>query len=571
MASESPARHNNDRLLTWSLGSARSLIGLQLVSRLVTFVLNQGLIRLVSPQAYGTAAVQFELLMSTILFLSREGVRNSLLRIWPQQTNMDQPASAVSVAQCANLAALPFFLGLPTTFVTVVLYAFSASETTANQPHFHLALLIYATAAVGELLSEPMHNRAMGEVRTDARVKAEGLGIIVKTITTYLILLYDDNRRHLGELALIAFALGQLAYSATVFWTYKPQFPESSLWPISLPEQHQTPKKNSWSRLVANFFDPDALHLSMTMTSQSIVKHFLTEGDKFLVSYWSPLEHQGGYAIAVNYGSLVARVVFQPIEEMCRVYFSKALSGPMSQKNSATARTSGNSAALSQASGSLASLLSIQIAFSMLVVTFGSSYLPIVLQLLLPAQYISTSAPKVLSAWIWYIPVLALNGGLEAFYSSVATPQDLRAQSRWMLAFSVIYVLSATALYNIGFSDTSLVYANIANLTARIWYTATFVVIYFGKRMKSHQLILVNVVPGWKFSGMVALSFLAISRNKARQHVAEEVERLGRRALFSTLVLGHVAFGAGLGLVCVGLWWITEGKRLVARERIKAE
>lgn len=40
----------------------------------------------------------------------------------------------------------------------------------------------------------------------------------------------------------------------------------------------------------------------MTMTSQSLVKHFLTEGDKFLVSYWSPLEDQGGYAIAVNYG-----------------------------------------------------------------------------------------------------------------------------------------------------------------------------------------------------------------------------------------------------------------------------
>lgn len=41
----------------------------------------------------------------------------------------------------------------------------------------------------------------------------------------------------------------------------------------------------------------------MTMTSQSIVKHFLTEGDKFLVSYWSPLQDQGGYAIAVNYGT----------------------------------------------------------------------------------------------------------------------------------------------------------------------------------------------------------------------------------------------------------------------------
>ena len=46
------------------------------------------------------------------------------------------------------------------------------------------------------------------------------------------------------------------------------------------------------------------------MTGQSLVKHFLTEGDKFLVSRLSPLADQGGYAVAANYGSLVARIVF---------------------------------------------------------------------------------------------------------------------------------------------------------------------------------------------------------------------------------------------------------------------
>lgn len=159
MPSESPASHSDGRLLTRSLGSARSLIGLQLVSRLVTFVLNQGLVRLASPQAYGTVAVQFELLMSTILFLSREGVRNSLLRTWPQQTNVDESFTAISVAKCANLASLPFFFGLPTTLVAIALYAFFASEATGSQPHFYLALFSYAIAAVGELVSEPMHNR----------------------------------------------------------------------------------------------------------------------------------------------------------------------------------------------------------------------------------------------------------------------------------------------------------------------------------------------------------------------------------------------------------------------------
>ena len=38
------------------------------------------------------------------------------------------------------------------------------------------------------------------------------------------------------------------------------------------------------------------------MTGQSVVKHFLKEGDKFLVSRLSPLADQGGYAVASNYG-----------------------------------------------------------------------------------------------------------------------------------------------------------------------------------------------------------------------------------------------------------------------------
>ena len=49
-------------------------------------------------------------------------------------------------------------------------------------------------------------------------------------------------------------------------------------------------------------FDPVLLRLSSAMTAQSVVKHFLTEGDKFVISRISALEDQGGYAIASNYG-----------------------------------------------------------------------------------------------------------------------------------------------------------------------------------------------------------------------------------------------------------------------------
>ncbi|EEB87561.1 hypothetical protein MPER_15048, partial [Moniliophthora perniciosa FA553] len=166
------------------------------------------------------------------------------------------------------------------------------------------------------------------------------------------------------------------------------------------------------------------------MTSQSVVKHFLTEGDKFVLSWFNPLEDQGGYAVAVNYGSLIARIVFQPIEETLRLYFSRTLPA----KKQEAART-------------LIALLNIQI---------------------------STSAPRILSAWIWYIPVLAINGGLEAFLSSAADKRQLNRQSRWMIVFSTIYISSAIALYKQGFGDVSLVYANIINLSARIIYVLIF-------------------------------------------------------------------------------------------------
>ena len=183
------------------------------------------------------------------------------------------------------------------------------------------------------------------------------------------------------------------------------------------------------------------------MSSQSLVKHFLTEGDKMILTWFSPLHDQGGYALAVNYGlsstlldffrlkygqinnysigSLIARIVFQPIEETLRVFFSRILSDTSKGKDPEEKTRS-----VAQAADALRSLLSVQVSLSLIVITFGSAYLPIFLPLLLPQQYMETSAPRILAAWVWYIPVLALNGGLEAFLSSVASPKDLNEQSR---------------------------------------------------------------------------------------------------------------------------------------------
>lgn len=140
-------------LLKASLSSISYLMILQLFSRMITFILNQVLVRLVSPQAFGTAAIQFELVLSTILFLSREGIRNAVLRT--ESTQIDDERSVAAT----NLTFLPFVFGLPLTLAIVSFYGRSASADTRSQPFFEIAVGLYAISAIVELLCEPMHSR----------------------------------------------------------------------------------------------------------------------------------------------------------------------------------------------------------------------------------------------------------------------------------------------------------------------------------------------------------------------------------------------------------------------------
>lgn len=55
--------------------SALSLVGLQLSSRLVTFALNQVLVRLTSAEAFGTVAIQLDFLLNTVRATARRAGR----------------------------------------------------------------------------------------------------------------------------------------------------------------------------------------------------------------------------------------------------------------------------------------------------------------------------------------------------------------------------------------------------------------------------------------------------------------------------------------------------------------
>jgi oligosaccharide translocation protein RFT1 len=143
MSSEHKAQ---DDLKTSSITSVVALIGLQLFSRLFTFTLNQALIRMTSPEIFGAAVIQFDLILSTILFLSREGVRTTILRV-----KSPGPREL-------NLSFVPIGVGIPLAGAIAWVYAKYAGEELRNRAFFREAVGVYALAAVVELLTEPFHN-----------------------------------------------------------------------------------------------------------------------------------------------------------------------------------------------------------------------------------------------------------------------------------------------------------------------------------------------------------------------------------------------------------------------------
>jgi len=491
-----------------------SLIGLQVFSRLITFALNQTLVRIASPLIYGAASVQFDLVLGTILFLSREGTRAALLR-------------SLTPGRDRLLALGPILLGGPMAVFVGVGYArFWAGEEVRRQDGFGKAVMVYVIAALVELMAEPFYNEAVWRRKVGERVRIEGAAVVSRTMVTLALLLL--GKAWMSPLE--AFASGQLVYALVLFGGYVVRF--GSAW------------DGEWKWKEVN---RETKRLVGVMMAQSLLKHVLTEGDRMVLSTF-PLDAQGAYALSSAYGALLARMVFQPVEESLRLSFTSTVDKGKGKTGTKTLLTM---------------TLRIYAAFSILLVTFAPPFLPLFIPLLLPPSYLTTSAPRILSLYPYYIPLLAFNGALEAFFASMATPPEVNGQSRMLTLLGVGYVLGCWAGRGLG--GWVLVLGNMVNLAGRVVWCWCFAKKYF---RDSEGWTISDVSPPKAFLLVVGFSRLLMFLVQfwlfgGGDGWEAHVEKLGRRALMDGRVLSFFGMGGVLGLVCLGVWWLSGGRKVI--------
>lgn len=243
-----------------------------------------------------------------------------------------------------------------------------------------------------------------------------------------------------------------------------------------------------------SYFSKPLLWLIGSLFFQTGIKWLLTEGDKLLITALASLEDQGLYALSANYGGLIARMIFQPIEISARNLFANLCAAPSQQpenvdgatkkgqERSEVTKTKDN---IKSAAEILRDLLRFYSIVSLLVFSMGPTAAPLLLRLVAGSRWSDSGAGEVLGTYCYYIPFLAINGVSEAFVAATASTKDLRDQSFWMAGFSGFFAASAYVFLRVlRMGAEGLVLANCVNMGLRVVFNTWFVNKYFAERQQ---------------------------------------------------------------------------------------
>ncbi|PQE27520.1 oligosaccharide translocation rft1 protein [Rutstroemia sp. NJR-2017a BBW] len=458
-------------LLSTTAGGASLLIALQAGSRALTFIVNQILLRYLSPELLAIST-QLEVYCISILFFARESLRVAIQRQTDSNDaepgkdagrgHVDSRTAAGKSQAIVNLSYISILLGVGFTVFMEWSYLHAGKSDVVDAPYFQESLRLYGIAAILELLAEPCFVVVQQKSTFKIRAAAESIATVSRCIATCGLAVWAaQNQRYIGVLP---FAVGQGTYAVSILLVYY-----WGVWNIAFANGFSLMIKPIYrsSGNVTFYFSKPILQLGASLFVQSLVKHFLTQGDTILIVAMASQTAQGIYALASNYGGLVARLVLQPVEEMSRNYFGKLLSVPDGDPPKNT---------IEKAIADLQRLLQAYLLLSVIVMAIGPTAAPLLINMLAGPRWQASGAGHVLAWYCYYIPLLAVNGISEAFVSSVATKTEVYKQSIWMTAFSMGFGCAAYLFLGVmDLGAEGLVLANMVNMLLRIVWSGIFI------------------------------------------------------------------------------------------------
>lgn len=449
-----------DVLASATLSASSNMI-LQLMFRVITFVLNAFLIRRVSKDILGVVNVRLLLLHSTTLFICGEAFRRACMskskeRCWTQTMNLLWCAAPLSIV-CVGILGYVWLHWLEQPSVDSV-------------PYYSLGVATFALSAVIELFILPVV--VMSQVLLFVRLKVVigSLAILLRSLVTLaLVALWP-------QLGVMAFCIAELSYSGLQVMLYYSYFILYASRSVAHKKDDNFPFA-SWREFFPRrcvgkpTISHDEALLAVSFFKQGFLKQFLTEGERYVMTLFNVIDfaHQGTYDIINNLGSLAARFVFLPIEDAGYLFFTQLIDRdqPIEKQAQETVEFTAKVLKL---------LLRFVTLVGLIILIYGFPYSFLLLDIYGGA---TLSAESVLLRWYCvYVLLLAINGSTECFTFAAMSKRQVDAFNKKMLAFSLMFLVSSWYLTKL-FGSVGFILANCCNMSARILHSIYFIHHYF--------------------------------------------------------------------------------------------
>lgn len=459
-----------EQILEKSTSGATFLVMGQLFTKMISFVLNNVLVRFLSPRIFGITAF-LEFILGTVLFFSREAVRLSTLRIRDRDDETDGIGGGRSrVYQTAvNFGHIALWIGFPLSIVLIAWQYRNINEYFTSLPYFTLSIFLIWMSIIVELLSEPLFivNQFMLNYATRSQFESAAvtIGCFVNcgVVLSFEKLTDSAVRTEASRegTAIFAFALGKLAHSlvllACYYLHYLRNFKPKNLFRLRLTRVYAANARKGY------FFQHDISEHFKKVYFQLCFKHLLTEGDKLIINSLCTVEEQGIYSLLSNYGSLITRLLFSQIEESLRLLLARLLANDRTKN-------------MKLSMDVLLNITRFYAYLSLLILIFGPVNSPFLLQFLIGSKWSTTSVLDTIRIYCFYLPFLAMNGVFEAFFQSTATGDQILKHSYFMMVFSGIFLVNCWLLIEyFGLSINGLIISNIINMALRLGYCTRYI------------------------------------------------------------------------------------------------
>ena len=465
--------------------------------KIFTFGLSALLTRSLLPEQKGVAFT-LDLYADTLVFVAREAVRSTSSRVSLHIGSAEDVAKAKGDAlavyatqRIVNMSAwcipltfamIAMFEGLYLSGVTLVpsLTHIQGIATTVDTGS--LAVAVFVSGILLQMCAEPKQAifRSLLLFRQKIAVEAVGLGC---RLAVALVLI----RFGVVVEPVLSFALAHLAYGlATLVYTeaawgvfpawvgaefvaLKHILRRNALLCIAersdIQNHSKAIRRAAFPLSFGGMAKEAKINAGMwrSFFLDSILRILLTEGEKFFLAAFGTMSSQGIYDMVMNLGSLVVRVVFRVWEDNCSSTWAQ-----LQAQN-----------AYDKALLLLQRMIKIALILGGSFFLFGPPLSRLLLQLLYGSRWTSHDAVQALQEFCVLVPLMGVNGLLEAFIRATGSPSDLRFAWAAMLVSSVLYTGSCyfqLVVSTHGDGATRLIRANILNTAIRCVLSALVII-----------------------------------------------------------------------------------------------